>query len=218
MHNTNDNMHDPVDNWNNRYSGEEYAYGELPNTYLKEQLKKLSPGKILFPGEGEGRNAVYAARSGWQVWAYDISSAGKDKAEKLARNHQVLVDYQVGELNDLSFADEQFDAIALIYTHFIKEERQSMYTLLDKILRPGGIVIAELFSKNHIEYQKKNSRAGGPRDVGSLFSVQEIGSYFSNYEIIELGEEVIELSEGRYHSGTASVVRFTGKKSGKILF
>jgi len=47
--------------WNERYSKAEFAYGELPNEYLKEQIAKLKIGSILFPAEGEGRNAVYAA-------------------------------------------------------------------------------------------------------------------------------------------------------------
>ena len=44
--------------WNERYRKEEFAYGEEPNNYLKEQLSKLPVGTILFPAEGEGRNAV----------------------------------------------------------------------------------------------------------------------------------------------------------------
>ena len=47
--------------WNDRYSANEFAYGEQPNNYLKEQLEKLPVGTILFPAEGEGRNAVFAA-------------------------------------------------------------------------------------------------------------------------------------------------------------
>lgn len=61
-----------IDRWNERYSKEEFAYGEEPNQYLKEQLEKLDVGKILFPAEGEGRNGVYAAKLGWNVFAFDI--------------------------------------------------------------------------------------------------------------------------------------------------
>ena len=61
-----------IDRWNERYSKEEFAYGEEPNQYLKEQLEKLAVGKILFAAEGEGRNGVYAAKLGWNVFAFDI--------------------------------------------------------------------------------------------------------------------------------------------------
>src|SRR5215510_10066513 len=112
-------MNDPwLQRWEDRFSEKEYAYGEEPNEYLKEQLIKLTPGAILFPAEGEGRNAVFAAKLGWSVSAFDISSEGKKKALKLAELNKVNIDYQVGELNSLNYHKEQFDAIALIYAHF----------------------------------------------------------------------------------------------------
>ncbi|WP_317126673.1 hypothetical protein [Chryseobacterium indoltheticum] len=63
--------------WDDRYSQEEFAYGEEPNNYLKEQLSKLTVGSILFPAEGKGRNAVFAVHMGWNVSAFDISVEGK---------------------------------------------------------------------------------------------------------------------------------------------
>ena len=45
------------DAWNERYAPEEYIFGELPNEFLKENLPKVM-GSILFPAEGEGRNAL----------------------------------------------------------------------------------------------------------------------------------------------------------------
>ena len=53
-----------TDRWNERYSQDEFAYGQSPNSYLKKQIEKLLVGKILFAAEGEGRNAVFAAKGG----------------------------------------------------------------------------------------------------------------------------------------------------------
>lgn len=72
------------DFWDKRYSETEYAYGVQPNTYIKQNIDKLSPGTILFPAEGEGGNAVYAAKEGWQVTAFDNSEVAKTKDLKLA--------------------------------------------------------------------------------------------------------------------------------------
>ena len=93
--------------WNDRYSNDEFAYGEEPNNYLKEQIEKLEIGTILFPAEGEGRNAIFAAKSGWKVSAFDISEEGKNKALKLAKANNVSIDYQVGELETLDFEEGQ---------------------------------------------------------------------------------------------------------------
>jgi len=201
-----------LDKWNERYSKEEFAFGEEPNEYLKEQLEKLPAGKILFPAEGEGRNAVFAANLGWDSYAFDISSAGKNKALRLAEANQVKIDYQVGELQALNYTPEQFDAIALIYAHFPADIKSSLHKMLDKLLRKGGVVIFEAFSKKHLEYVTKNEKVGGPKDIGSLFSIEEIKSDFANYDVITLEEKVIELNEGLFHNGTGSVIRFAGRK------
>jgi len=201
-----------TDRWNERYSKDEFAFGKQPNNYFKEQLEKLNVGTILFPAEGEGRNAVFAANLGWTVSAFDISMEGKKKADRLAEINNVTIDYQVGDLQEISFDTEQFDVIALIYAHFPANIKSLYHKTLDKYLRNGGVVIFEAFSKRHIDYVSKNGRVGGPRDLESLFSMEEIKSDFANYEIIELEEKEIELSEGLYHNGTGSVIRFVGQK------
>lgn len=198
--------------WNDRYSQEEFAYGEEPNNYFKDQLSKLPTGTILFPAEGEGRNAVYAAKVGWTVSAFDISNEGKRKAIRLAEKNKVTIDYKVGELETLNYASEQFDAIALIYAHFPAQIKSLYHKSLDKYLKSNGTIIFEAFSKKHIDYVSANEKVGGPKDIDSLFSIEEIKSDFPNYEIIELAEKEIELNEGLYHNGTGSVIRFVGRK------
>lgn len=198
--------------WNDRYSKDEFAYGEEPNNYLKEQLTKLSVGKILFPAEGEGRNAVFAAKIGWIVSAFDISNEGKSKAIKLAEKNHVKIDYKVGELETLDFESEQFDAIALIYAHFPANIKSLYHKTFDRFLKNEGIIIFESFSKKHIDYVTANEKVGGPKDIDSLFSIDEIKADFPNYEFIELEEKEIELNEGLFHNGTGSVIRFIGRK------
>lgn len=206
-------MNDPwTDRWNDRYSKNEFAYGEQPNNYLKKQLEKLDPGTILFPAEGEGRNAVFAAKLGWTVSAFDISAEGKKKALRLAEANQVTIDYQVGELQTLNYTKEQFDAIALIYAHFPADIKSIYHKTLDKFLRKNGLIIFEAFSKKHLDYIAKDEKMGGPRDMAMLFSTDEIRSDFANYEIIELEEKEIELNEGQFHNGTGSIIRFVGRK------
>jgi SAM-dependent methyltransferase len=201
-----------TDRWNSRYSSDDFAYGEQPNNYLKEQLEKLPTGSILFAAEGEGRNAVFAARLGWQVAAFDISTEGKAKALRLAEANHVTINYQVGELAALDFHTGQFDAVALIYAHFPASIKSLYHKTLGKYLRSGGLIIFEAFSKNHLAYLAKNENVGGPKDINMLFSIRELQSDFVDYEIIELEEKEIELQEGQFHNGTGSVIRFVGRK------
>lgn len=201
-----------INRWDERYSQSEYAYGEAPNNFLQRELDTLAPGKILFPAEGEGRNAVYAAKKGWQVTAFDISTEGQKKALQLASKHKVAIRYDVGALETLALTENEFDAIALIYAHFPADIKSSYHKQLTRFLRKGGIVIFEAFSKKHIDYIAKNEKVGGPRDIASLFSIEEIRSDFSDFDILTLEEVEIELNEGLYHNGTGSVIRFIGKK------
>lgn len=201
-----------LNRWDERYSSEEFAYGTEPNNYLREQLTKLNPGKILFPAEGEGRNAVFAATQEWQVSAFDISANGRNKALQLAEQQKTSIDYQVGELSTLNYQKEQFDAIALIYAHFPGNIKSSIHQMLNQYLRKGGFIIFEAFSKSHLEYIAKNEKVGGPKDIESLFSIEEIKADFPDYDIIELEETEIELNEGLFHNGTGSVIRFVGQK------
>ncbi|TWO34053.1 class I SAM-dependent methyltransferase [Seonamhaeicola sediminis] len=202
-----------IERWNDRYKKKKYAYGTEPNMFLKEQIQKLKSGTILFGAEGEGRNAVYAAKNGWTVSAFDISEEGKNKAIKLAKTNNVLIDYKVGELPKLSFENKPFDAIALIYAHFPANIKSEYHKLLNTSLKKGGILIFEAFGKNHMKYRKDNPKVGGPPDIDLLFSIEELKSDFENYKILKLEEIEIELNEGIYHNGKGSVIRFIGLKN-----
>ncbi len=196
--------------WDERYSAKEFAYGEQPNNYLKEQLIKIPVGTILFPAEGEGRNAVYAATIGWTVFAFDISAEGRKKAIQLADKHYVKINYEVDEFQSLPYQINQFDAIALIYAHFSAATKSSYHKILTTFLRPGGMLIFEAFSKRHLEYM--NKKMGGPKEIEMLFSIDEQKSDFYNFEILELVEQETELNEGLFHIGKGSVIRFVGRK------
>jgi len=201
-----------TDRWNERYSNEAYAYGQDPNDFLKQELKKISPAKILFPAEGEGRNALFAASLGWEVSAFDIAQEGKNKAMKLAQERGLKIDYQVGNLSELNYEPAQFDAIALIYAHFPAAIKSDLHIALSKLLKPGGVIVFEAFSKSHIEYNSKNEKVGGPKELDMLFSIEEIKNDFPEYTMALLEEKEIELQEGLFHNGTGSVIRFVGRK------
>lgn len=198
--------------WNERYSRKEFIYGELPNEYLKEKLTGLPPGKILFPAEGEGRNADFAARSGWTVSAFDQSKTGKEKAELLARKNGVEIDYLVSEVESTSYSENSFDAVALLYAHFHFSKRKAYHQMLSAYLMKGGILILEAFAKRQSEYQKQNPNAGGPKDASMLYDLEDLKKDFEGFELVETYEGATELNEGDYHKGKASVIRIFARK------
>jgi SAM-dependent methyltransferase len=198
--------------WNNRYRDKAFAYGKEPNEFFKDQLLHLSPGHILMPADGEGRNGVYAATLGWQVTAVDLSTEGQTKALQLAEELGVSIDYVVGDLEYLDFPKECFDAIGLIYAHFLADKKSAVHRKLTSYLKPGGTIIFEAFSKSHLEFKRANPKVGGPQDIDLLFSTDELAADFADFDIDILRQEEVFNEEGLYHEGKSSVIRFVGKK------
>lgn len=199
--------------WNERYSKNEYAYGVKPNEFLKDTLEKLElTGEMLFPAEGEGRNAVYAAKTGLNVSAFDISAEGRKKALNLAAKENVSVNYEVGSFFDLELVNHKFDAVALIYAHFPPPILSKYHHKIAELIKPKGFVILEGFSKGNLELKAKNPKVGGPGKIEMLFSVDSIRKDFPDFEIIQIEEVEIELNEGLYHNGRGKVIRFIGQK------
>ena len=198
--------------WNEKFNTKEYIYGKSPNVYLAEKLKELPSGKILFVAEGEGRNAVFAAKNNWQVEAFDISNIAKEKALQYAEESNVEINYSTQDFLEIVYDENSFDAIALIYAHVEKSKRASYFKKIDRLLKTGGFLIAEGFGQDHPNYQKKYPNIGGPKNAELLFSVEEFKESFINYDFLELQEVETSLNEGEKHVGKGSVVRMFAKK------
>ncbi len=198
--------------WDERFSRDNYIYGTAPNEYLKEKLASLHPGTILFPAEGEGRNAVHAAITGWTITAFDQSTEGRKKAMALAEKNEVDIAYDISTFEDAAYQQASFDAAAMIYAHLPSSIRRQMHRKIASYIMPGGYLILEGFSKKHVEYQKIHPNVGGPRDVDMLYDKDELMEDFKDFDFHEAAEMEIELSEGDSHHGKASVVRILAQR------
>jgi SAM-dependent methyltransferase len=197
------------DMWEQRYSADEYAYGEEPNAFFQACLDRLStPGRILLPAEGEGRNAVYAARQGWEVDAFDFSPAGRDKALRLAARHGVHIHYEVADYESVHIEPAGYDAVALIFAHKHERIRRTVHRKLATALKPDGHLFVEAYSQAQLGYG-----TGGPPDAQLLYTLDDLREDFSELDIIELQQVEAEIHEGRYHTGLASVVRLVARRA-----
>lgn len=201
--------------WDARYAEQAYSYGTQPNHFLATCLDELSPGNILFPADGEGRNSVYAATLGWKSHCFDISIKGKEKAEKLAELFSVELNYQVGDINQVQFLPQYYDAVALIFAHLPFEERKQLMSKCVEWLKPGGQLIIEGFSTKHPQYQQINPSIGGPSEPALLLSDEEM-DIVKPYFDVSLDEVIeVELHEGLYHIGKGSVRRIRATRNGE---
>lgn len=196
------------DFWNQRYAEAEFAYGETPNHFFKNEIDKIErKGKALFIAEGEGRNAVYAATKGWEVFAYDWSEEGKKKAMQLAEKLQTSLVYEVGEWDDLNFKNEKFDLIVFIFAQLPEMERRKIQKASAHLLQPEGKIILEAYRKEQLEINSKNPAAGGPKNLDFLLSKKELEEDFQSLNIFVLTETTESFEEGKYHRGEGAVVQ-----------
>jgi SAM-dependent methyltransferase len=195
-----------VTDWNQRYSTLESAYGFRPNKFLKEQLSLLKPSSILLPGEGEGRNALWAAKQGWDVSAFDYSEVAHNKALNLFRENGVIVNYTVCDALDYHYKIG-FDVVALIFVHLPGDIRPIFYQKIISAIKPKGKLIIECF---HPEQILRSS--GGPKNPELLPSMDELKKAFDSLQFRLLQKVEVELSEGSLHQGKAIVIRLIAEK------
>lgn len=197
--------------WNERYAEPEPAYGTEPNVFFAEQIAGVTPGRILLPAEGQGRNALHAASLCWEVVACDYSEAGRRGALKAADEAGLSIDYEVVDLADPEHlrrlcAKGPFDTLGVFYMHLPPAHQGTVLDALCSALAPGGTLLLELFSPEQLHYA-----SGGPRNAEMLCDPdwlrQRLTPHFTS---LEVGQHLIELHEGPYHRGAASVVRATG--------
>ncbi len=193
--------------WNERYSKEDFHYGKEPNNFLKEELPKLTPGKILFIGEGEGRNAVYAAKLGWDVDATDFSDEGKRKAEKLAEEFNVKINYEIQDFAEFVAKENTYDVIGIFFIHLDENLREELFEKLIASLKINGKIIFECFEKEQI-----NHNSGGPKNEELLYSFEDVVNEFIELDFEKLSKEKVVMNEAMGHSGRATVIRFIGVK------
>jgi SAM-dependent methyltransferase len=193
--------------WDKRFGQEGYAYGTEPNVFFRTVIDNMPPGRIFVPGAGEGRDAVYAATRGWEVFCADLSTSGKMKAEGLAAEKNVTLSYDVTNINDVQYPDNHFDVIASIFFHLPTEVRKPFFANVSKWLKPGGSFISELFTPAQLA-----NNSGGPKDADMLMTTVKFDHEIKDLKVLTNMECEIELDEGSYHRGKANVVRYIASK------
>lgn len=198
-------MSKPADFWNDRFSDDQYIYGVHPNAFVKEAADRWldADQEVLDLGVGEGRNAVYLAQQGHAVTAADYAVEGLRKTEELARKTGVEVEPLHVDVREWT-PDRTWDAVVITFLHLPRSARVELYGLVQRLLRPGGILIAEWFRP---EQRTEGYTSGGPPDADMMVSPEELRHHFSESGIKHLETVEPDLEEGM-HQGPAATVRF----------
>ncbi|MCP4265384.1 MAG: methyltransferase domain-containing protein [Candidatus Brocadiaceae bacterium] len=167
---------DDRNRWNKRYSTREYIYGKRPLKFLEEKLDLLIKGKALVLAMGEGRNAVFLARNGFDVDGCDVSDKAIEKSKLFARESGVTLNSFVADLEEYKIPANTYDLITCFYY-----TQRNLIPQLKEGLRKGGMVIFETYSIDQLKYGKD---APGPKNPAYLLKHNELLNLFRDFHII----------------------------------
>ena len=157
--------------WDSFYKQKDNAFGKDAVAFLKENISKVPKGgKAFVPAMGEGRNAIYIAKHGFEVTGNDISEIAVDKAMVLAKKLNANIKSSVVDLKEYRFVENQFDFIFLSLFY-----DKALLPSFKKTLKKGGYIML---------YQEVYN--GNPKKAPSLFWVRhnELNEAFKEFKII----------------------------------
>ncbi|MGN9163204.1 class I SAM-dependent methyltransferase [Clostridium sulfidigenes] len=152
-----DNLVEKRDNewWSNFYSDKEKAipfFKNIPDENLASyfELDLLKQGKALDIGCGNGRNSLYLAHKGFEVYGIDFSKTSIEWGKQLAKEQSIEVNFLCQSIFDFKCEPESFD---FIYDsgcfHHIKPHRRNQYlSAVLKLLKPDGYFSMNCFNLN----------------------------------------------------------------------
>ncbi|WP_345462148.1 class I SAM-dependent methyltransferase [Nocardioides marinquilinus] len=127
--------------WDERYAGSDRVWSGNPNRRLVEQVEGLTPGRAVDVGCGEGADAVWLARQGWEVTAVDVSEVALGKTRAHAEEAGVAVRTERVDLvrgDALPGGAGAFDLVSVQFLHPPQQMFAEIHARLGRAVAPGG--------------------------------------------------------------------------------
>lgn len=208
-------MTTPTEFWEDRYRGSDRVWSGNPNPLLVREVEGLTPGTALDLGCGEGADAVWLAKQGWETTGVDISETALERAAQHAEEAGVTVRWERHELG-VTFPEGQYD---LVNAQFL----QSPVELArDEILRsaaaavaPGGTLLLVMHA-NWPSWQHEHEHPF-KADFPTLEEVVEVLALPDTWrlETLEAVERPVSSPDGRHGARADNVWRWTRLHSGQ---
>ncbi len=137
---------------------------------------ELQPGnKVLDLACGVGRHSLELARREFKhVTGLDFTQAYLKQAILQATDENLKVDFVQGDMKDLPFADESFDAVYNYYTSFgyFEDERDNERVVreVSRVLKPGGRFLLDVV---HRDWIVRNFQAHGWSEYAGEYILEE---------------------------------------------
>lgn len=178
------------------YECDEYYWGLEPAPFLDDLIQATGRDaknlKVLDIGCGEGKDAVYLAKKGCQVTAFDITESGIRKTNQLAEKCEVEVEAFTADINDFRI-EEQFDVIYSTGTiqYLFDENIAPFFRKINDLTKNHGIVYFNVFvEKPFLELPPDWDKEEKMWKTGDLFR------YFADWKIHLIQETIFEDHSG----------------------
>jgi SAM-dependent methyltransferase len=112
-----------------------------PNGALVAEVAGLTPGRVLDVGCGEGADAVWLARGGWDVTALEVSGVALERATGHAHDAGVAVRWVHAELAQAELAPASFDLVSAQYPALLRTPDAGAERALLAAVAPGGVLL-----------------------------------------------------------------------------
>lgn len=173
-------MPDKQQHWNQRYRDNATFDIPKPALVLSENFHLLpEQGSALDLACGRGGNALFLARQGLQVTAWDYSSVAIEQLKNLGEHQHLELQAEVRDVVDKPPSSQSFDVILVSY--FLD---RSIIPNLIAALKPGGLLFYQTFIQ-----EKQNDI--GPSNPDFLLQPNELLELFSSLRILVYREEGI---------------------------
>ena len=106
--------------WDRRYTEREQLWSGQPNGALVTEVAGMTPGRVLDVGCGEGADAVWLARQGWDVTALEVSGVALARAAGHADDAGVEVRWVHAGLAEAELAPGSFDLVSAQYPALLR--------------------------------------------------------------------------------------------------
>ena len=127
--------------WDRRYAEREQLWSGQPNGALVAEVANLTPGRVLDVGCGEGADAVWLARQGWDVTALEVSGLALRRAAQLARDAGVTVRWVHAGLAEAALPPGSFDLVSAQYPALLRTPNAAAERALLAAVAPGGLLL-----------------------------------------------------------------------------
>jgi SAM-dependent methyltransferase len=127
--------------WDNRYTDREQLWSGRPNGALVTEVAGLTPGRVLDVGCGEGADAVWLARGGWDVTAVEVSGVALERAAEHARDAGVAVRWVHAALTEAALPPGSFDLVSAQYPALLRTPDSAAERALLAAVAPDGVLL-----------------------------------------------------------------------------